>query len=221
LPGDPQVRSWPGVAEGAGPARTDVPPRPRRSRTVLIAGIVVLLAAGGAATARLLDRPDPVRPARSAPPPGEPSAMTASAAVVPQPSPGATAATPDGAQAFVRYWFDVLNFATATGDTAPLDTASSPACTTCVGASTAIRAVYAGGGVIRGGQCTVRGVTTDDFFNGQRPILNVVFDRSPRSTTAAPAGPTAGASFATAQVVLDRAGTGWRVLAVRPSSPFS
>ncbi|MFC3688532.1 DUF6318 family protein [Aquipuribacter hungaricus] len=68
----------------------------------------------------------------------------------------ATQQTPEGAVAFTQWWFDTLNYATATGDTAGLRAASDPGCGTCQNYIEEIDAAYGAGGAIEGGLFTVR-----------------------------------------------------------------
>lgn len=84
---------------------------------------------------------------------GPPSEATVAAPVMPE---LATQQTPEGAVAFTQWWFDTLNYATATGDTAGLRAASDPGCGTCQNYIEEIDAAYGAGGVIEGGLFTVR-----------------------------------------------------------------
>jgi hypothetical protein len=67
---------------------------------------------------------------------------------------------------------------------------------------------------LRGGAYAVRAARTDDFWNPERAVVQVVFDRSPR-TTVAPGGQAGvelpGATFVTCQVVLTHSGNTWLV----------
>ncbi len=63
---------------------------------------------------------------------------TAEPSAPPLPSP-ATKNSDAGAEAFVRYWVQVLNYAQRTGDADALDAISTRACDGCVGAVTALR----------------------------------------------------------------------------------
>jgi hypothetical protein len=67
------------------------------------------------------------------------------------------ATTPDaaGAAAFVRHWFDLVNYAYATGDTAPAQALSDPDCETCINLIKTIEDQYRDGGRIEGGQLSV------------------------------------------------------------------
>ena len=84
--------------------------------------------------------PAPSEQEPSATPGAEPSASepdpTGQAPVPPELPQAATQQTPEGAAAFATWWFDTLNYATATGDTAQLT--SSSQLTTCESCTTYI-----------------------------------------------------------------------------------
>jgi hypothetical protein len=63
--------------------------------------------------------------------------------------------TPAGAEAFVRYFIEVLNYAQKTGDTARLHQASTSRCAACEGYVEAIESTYSTGGRVKGGALTV------------------------------------------------------------------
>jgi len=92
--------------------------------------------------------------APSAPAPTEPSPAPTEAA---PPLPDlAVQQTPEGAVAFTQWWFETLNYATATGDTAGLRAASDPACGTCDSFVLEIENAFTSGGRIEGGLFDVR-----------------------------------------------------------------
>jgi len=55
----------------------------------------------------------------------------------------------------VRHWFDLVNYAYATGDTEPVQAASEAGCDTCANIIETIEDQYSGGGHIEGGQLSV------------------------------------------------------------------
>ncbi len=63
-----------------------------------------------------------------------------------------------GAQAWVTHWFDLVNYAKATGDTQPLKTFSGSACKVCASTASDIDSNYADGGHMEGGEATVLSV---------------------------------------------------------------
>jgi hypothetical protein len=66
--------------------------------------------------------------------------------------------TPAGAEAFVRYFIEVLNYAQKTGDTARLRQVSTSRCAACEGYVEAIERAYSTGGRVKGGALTVGGL---------------------------------------------------------------
>lgn len=86
-------------------------------RTSLAPVAAVLLLAACSAE----PEPDPLPPVPTASP---------SPVVLPLPT-EAAAATPQGAAAFTRYYFEILNQAFATGDSAPVRALSDPGCDSC------------------------------------------------------------------------------------------
>jgi hypothetical protein len=140
---------------------------------------------------------------------------TSVASVGPSLSAAATQRTRDGGREFVSYWFEALNYAVRTGDVSGLDATSSPDCAQCQAAIDGIRRTYADGGTFEGGSYLVHSVVATEFPDNGQPSLDVVFDRSPRSTLDSHRGvrdtlPTL--SFAVCRVLLDWAGGRWRVL---------
>lgn len=74
--------------------------------------------------------------------------------VVPVMPEAAKAHTQAGAKAFVRYFWQVVNYAQATGDTSGITAISVGGCKGCEGGVAGISKVYAAGGTIRGGKST-------------------------------------------------------------------
>lgn len=107
-----------------------------------------------------------------------PSAST-TASPSPTISPPPSAATPQGAAAFARYWYDVLNKATATGDTKLLRQLSSPDCRSCSRLITSIDAIYAGGGHVRGGGYAIRLAEAPALRAGDAATVTVIYDLPP------------------------------------------
>jgi hypothetical protein len=136
--------------------------------------------------------------------------------VVPAPSalPITAERSPSGAQEFVKYWFDALNYATQTGDIGPLRDASESRCSGCADAIASIRNNYSDGGYLQGGTFKVRAVKTEEFGLEDRPVLLVSFDRTSRSGFA-PDGQVRdsvpAASFVSIEVSLVWTGDRWKV----------
>lgn len=94
--------------------------------------------------------------------------------------PAATEATPEGAAAFVRLWFEELNNAARSGETAGVAKLSDPDCATCSNFIQSIASLYDAGGRIQGGEFSVTAVETQplDEVTGEARVL-VVYDVMP------------------------------------------
>ncbi len=103
--------------------------------------------------------PSPTESAPSASPEPSPEqtadTATAEALVAPELPPEATEETPEGAAAFAEWWFETLNYATATGDTEALRAAFVEPCGTCENFAVQAEEAYASGGRIEGGRIDV------------------------------------------------------------------
>jgi hypothetical protein len=124
-----------------------------RTRAALIALTLTLVVAGCTD-----DDPKP----KFEPPPSEapssvsPSATAGTAPTMPAAAKGADAAA---AEAFVKFYWDTVNYAQASGDVAPLK-ALAHGCKGCDNGVEFIEAAYADGGEIRGGGGKVSGLKT-------------------------------------------------------------
>jgi hypothetical protein len=229
--GRPVDVDWPGHANGPGHRRpADVRRRnPRLMRAVVMAAgpliavvAIVALAVVGAGNrsgnrAPGGNRPTSADAAATSTPSGS---VTRSSQHGPGPPPTAEPATAEGATAFVRYWFDALNHAVSTGNTAELEAASTRDCQVCTVATQTLRNGFRNGASLRGGSYAVREVLADGFWNPDRPKLQIVFDRGPRSLVRADgslAEVLPGATFVRCQVVLNRVGDRWLVREVLSS----
>lgn len=96
--------------------------------------------------------PAPVSATSTAPVP------TTAAPTPPALPPEAATADAAGAAAFVRHWFDLVNYAYATGDTAPLRAVSEPTCEACATMIGFVDDQYLDGGTFVGGQVTVHAI---------------------------------------------------------------
>lgn len=116
---------------------------------VIAAGALTLLLGAAACSS---DDPEPhVAPPSSSPPTTTP-ASSPTAPTMPEP---ANDHTPHGAEAFVRYFIAVLNFAQRTGDTSALNDVSTEACAGCRGYVQAIDRAYRTGGRVEGGTISI------------------------------------------------------------------
>jgi len=186
-------------------------PPPRRTRATGIAAAVALVVVGVLVAVWALSGP------RSDPSGGTQNGTlptTVGAPVLP-----AAAATRSelGANEFVRHWFATLTYAEQTGDTAPLDRITGPACAQCRTAMETIRSAYADGGSLRGGVYVVRSVAVNSLLNLERPVYEATVDRGDRSSVdraGALRSTLPGLSFSNCILVLEWADGGWRVFEV-------
>ncbi len=88
--------------------------------------------------------------------PSADATATAEALVAPELPAVATEETPEGAAAFAEWWFETLNYATATGDTGELRAAFQEECVTCQGFVGRIDDAYGSNGRIEGGLLDVQ-----------------------------------------------------------------
>lgn len=85
----------------------------------------------------------------------------------------ATEETPEGAAAFAEWWFETLNYATATGDTDGFRTTYTDTCTSCEGFAQQVDEPFASGGSIDGGALLAQVTKPDGVQDGvaTMPIL--------------------------------------------------
>jgi hypothetical protein len=67
--------------------------------------------------------------------------------------------TKEGLEAFVRYWYEALNYAFETGDTESLEDISGPNCVFCTGLKDGVTEAWANGRWISGGKIETPAVT--------------------------------------------------------------
>lgn len=98
------------------------------------------------------------------PEPKEPDSTTSpSPTTTPPPLPeAATQETAEGAATFVDHYLDVLNYATVTGDTSPVEELSGTSCEACTQFARTVAQIYDDGGRITGGEWS-----TDDLVVAQ------------------------------------------------------
>lgn len=155
--------------------------------SLIVAGCGSETPGGGASTWAATDAvsssattPSPSTSQASAPPTvGQTVTITTGPApTLPPMPPEAQEMTNEGAEAFVRYWFDLANYAQATGDTDPLMAQSGPECDMCAALRDGVEASYHDGGRVIGTlwtltQCSV--ITRRSEVFG----VQITFDQSP------------------------------------------
>lgn len=125
----------------------------------------------------------------------------------------ATAATPEAAAAFARYWFDILNQAARSGDTSRLRLLSDPACSTCERFAASIESLYRPGGRIEGGLFTIASAEAAGLETGATSTrVLVIYDVTPTrqiSGSGAVMQETGALRGQTGDLTLTRAPNGW------------
>lgn len=178
----------------------------RRRAVPLVLGLAALAGCSGSGEAA--PTLPPVRPTTAAP------------SVTPAPEPGPTlppealANTPTGAEAFARYYIDVLNEAARTFDPGPLQAISDPRCMTCRAYIQSFEDSAAGAERYEGGHLTVRSVSGATLAEGTQQVLLdydaeplKVFDSNGALTVTNPAE-----TNSTLVIELRRQGDSWVVL---------
>jgi hypothetical protein len=154
-----------------------------------------------------------------APLPSEsPSATAPSEAGSPSPAPPTMPAEARGtseksAKAFVRFYIDALNFATATGDTHVAREFSDHTCNSCDAMLDKIEEVYREGGFFRGRGWAVTNIKYQPLQPRERPVLSVGIQLAPQEMVEVkgedPKHFTGGPNHLTFH--LSRTQSGWRV----------
>ncbi|WP_157559705.1 DUF6318 family protein [Nocardioides sp. Soil777] len=124
-------------------------------RALAAACILPLLLAGCSDAAPTPEIPDPTT---SSPSPDE----TETGPVEPTLPPEAEGDGVEAAEAFVSYYFDLLTYAQATGDTSKLSNVAIEGCETCQGSLEAVRRTYEAGGSISGGAYEVTAIRASE-----------------------------------------------------------
>lgn len=143
-----------------------------RSRTAFAVGLVVpLLVLSGCSS----DDPQP----KIAPPettaPTQTTSPTPSGPVEPTMPAAAKQQSAAGAEAFVAYFWEVANYAQATGDIASLEDLTTSTCEACQGATSFLRGVYRRGGTVTGGESSVSKLRSEKLFAGNKVFYRVTF----------------------------------------------
>lgn len=180
------------------------------------------LAAGSTAVAVLLafaaacggsPEPQPLpKPSSSTSP--SPSASASAEPTPPVMPEAAGAKTKAGAEAFVRHYVDVLNYATFTGDTETAQALDGGKCTSCDRMLKSIKHVYDSGGRVEGGAWTPTPVGQAPFPDGSGRTLDVKITYGPQSVFAdakSEAKRYTGGGRLVSFVLEIKAGGGWQI----------
>jgi len=146
---------------------------------------------------------------------GDPSAPpTEQPVAAPTLPPEATTNDSAGAEAFVRYWYDALNYAYASGNTGPVMEASSDDCAVCAELVAVVDEAYSSNGRLIGGEITLLDVASPVPDDRGITLVSVLLDQEALNqvdemgATVRSEPPSEGVS---AGVVLERDGSddGW------------
>jgi hypothetical protein len=115
-------------------------------------------------------------PAASPPPSASPSATASSTAPSGPPTlpPEARGTTPEAAEAFVRYYVSLINYATVTLDTRALKRVSQPDCSTCQLIFNISQNMKAAGRSYEGGQWTIAELQPLPAPRGHRQVRALI-----------------------------------------------
>jgi hypothetical protein len=136
-----------------------------RSRTVITAMSLLSVLALGACSD---DDPQPRFAPPSSPAPSSPSTTAVSGPVAPTMPATARGTDAAAAEAFVKFYWEMVNYAQATGDVDGLK-ALAPRCGTCAAAVDYIVDVYERGGHIRGGDGRFRDLRANFLDHNGEP----------------------------------------------------
>lgn len=123
------------------------------------------------------------------------------------------------AEAFVRHFWEMVNFAQATGRTQTLEDLAATNCAACSGGSERIRKAYDAGGRMEGGALALVAVESKAYQAGDRNgfLVTVEAEVEPQKITVPGAEPeTYPGGPARIRLVVERAGPGWRVARMDP-----
>jgi mono/diheme cytochrome c family protein len=134
--------------------------------------------------------PDPTTSAQSTSTSPTTSTPTPTGPTEPAVPEAATHHSDAGAEAFVRYWVELINYGQATGDADTLESVMDSRCAGCHGILSAIRDPYASGGHIEGGTWIVGNLRELPLDHGadwaafakSRTEPQIVFDGSGAAT---------------------------------------
>ena len=119
------------------------------------------------------------------------------------------------AEAFVRFYWEMANYAQATGDVGGLRRLAAPSCAACVAAADFVEGVYRDGGRITGGEASTSGFESTKLGSASDFTVQVKVLLDNRAQTVDRAGAKDDERFPADRVranfVLERASAGWVV----------
>jgi hypothetical protein len=144
-----------------------------RSRTVITALCLVPVLALGACSG---DDPQPKIADPTPTLPSSPSTTAVSGPLEPTMPAAARGTDAAAAEAFVKYYWEMVNYAQATGDLGGLESITDQSCTACQAGLESLRRIIADHGQITGGVNSLSRVRSAYFDKGKR--ITVWFDLS-------------------------------------------
>lgn len=118
--------------------------------------------------------PTGASPSTAADPSASPTEQPVAAPTLP---PEATTNDAAGAEAFVRYWYDALNYAYASGDSGPVVQASSDDCAVCAELVAVVDEAYSNNGRLVGGEITLLDVASPVPDDRGITLVSVLLDQ--------------------------------------------
>jgi len=148
----------------------------KRSRSALVAlGLVVVTGLGSGVLGGCSGGDPEPRIAPSSPMSASASKpSSASGPVEPTMPAAARQHTAAGAEAFVRFYWEMADYAQATGDTSGLKPLAERQCGACTGGVAFVESVYRKGGHIHGGETSVERAVATKMRSGQAVLYRVV-----------------------------------------------
>jgi len=120
---------------------------------------------------------DPIKPAPLTPAPTSaspsPTATSADPATPPPLPAAAKKQTVAGAKAFAEYYWEMVNYAQASGEVDPLVALASPTCEGCRGGTDGLRRFFDAGGKVVGGVYSTSNVSAKLVHAGSQPYWQV------------------------------------------------
>lgn len=89
--------------------------------------------------------------------------------------------TEAGAEAFVRYYVELMNYGQASGDASPLEAVSAQECGACSGFISTVDDVYVDGGAVEGGEFVIRELSPLPLDYGADYATYAVIDVAPQT----------------------------------------
>lgn len=147
------------------------------------------------------------------------SSAATSTPAPPEMPPEARELTAAGAEAFVRYWFHLVNYGYASGDTSLLRSVSAESCQTCASTIETIENQYASGGSFRGGQISLPVVVASSPDASNASLVSISLDQEPlqRLNSGGDVMETSdGEADLSLGVLVEGASGTWRMAAIAP-----